>query len=107
MIDFSPASRLGGCRFPREIVACAVRIHLRFGLSLRDVEDLLTERGVTVSCETIRAWVARFAGQFAALIGRARPPSRPLNEVAIGIGGRTHRLRRAVDADGEALDTLM
>ena len=67
------ASRLRGYRFPREIISFAVWAHLRFGLSLRNVEDLLAERGVIVSYEAIRAWVARFGMQLAAMIRRDRP----------------------------------
>lgn len=55
MTDALPALRLKGHRFPREIVSFAVWAYLRFSLSLRDVEDLLAERGVIVSYETIRA----------------------------------------------------
>lgn len=110
MSDALSAHRLKGHRFPREIIAYAVRVYLRFNLSLRDVEELLAERGVTVSYETIRTWVARFGVQFAAMIRRERP--RPsdrsyLDEVVIRIGGRTHWLWRALDADGEVLDILV
>ena len=52
--------RLKGFRFPREIIAYAVWVYHRFALSTADVEDLLAERGVTVSRETIRQWVNRF-----------------------------------------------
>ena len=73
MTDALFPPRLKGHRFPREIIAQAVRLYLRFNLSLRDVEELLAERGVVVSYETIRKWVARFAPQFAAAIRRDRP----------------------------------
>lgn len=82
----------------------------RFALSLRDVEDLLAARGITVSYETVREWVARFGAQFAADIRRDRP--RPadkwhLDEVVIPIKGRKHWLWRAVDANGDVLDILV
>ena len=49
-----------GYRFPREVIAHAVRLYLRFALSFRDVEELLAERGIQVSYETVRRWVAKF-----------------------------------------------
>jgi putative transposase len=54
-----------GFRFPKPIIQHAVWLYARFTLSLRDVEDLLAERGITVSYETIRVWVARFGPQIA------------------------------------------
>lgn len=88
-----------GHRFPRAITAYAVTVYLRFALSLRDAEELLAERAVIVSYETIRIRVARLAHQFAAPIRRDRPRSRDkwhLDEVVVRIGGRTHWLWRAV-----------
>jgi len=64
--------RLKGFRFPREVIAYAVWVYHRFALSTADVEDLLAERGVTVSRETIRQWVNRFGRQ----LHQARPASR-------------------------------
>ena len=102
--------RLKGFRFPREIVAYAVWAYHRFALSTADVEDLLAERGVIVSRETIRLWVNRFGGHFAACIRRDR--SRPydkwyLDEVVIPINGVKHWLWRAIDANGDVLDILV
>ena len=54
-----------GHRFPRDVIAYAVWAYFRFPMSLRDVEDLLAERGVIVSYETIRAWVAKFGEHYA------------------------------------------
>lgn len=65
--------RLKGFRFPREIVAYAVWAYHRFALSTADVEDLLAERGVIVSRETVRLWVNRFGRHFANCIRRDRP----------------------------------
>ena len=62
--------RLKGYRFPREVVAYAVWVYHRFALSTADVEDLLAERGVTVSRETVRKWVNRFGRHFADCIKR-------------------------------------
>ena len=63
-------------RFPREIIQHAVWLYVRFSLSLRDVEDLLAERGIDVSYETIRCWVAKFGILYARRIRRTRPRAR-------------------------------
>ena len=102
--------RLKGFRFPRDIISYAVWAYHRFALSCADVEDLLAERGVIVSRETVRNWVTRFGSFFAACIKRDRP--RPadkwhLDEVVVQIGGETFWLWRAVDANGDALDILV
>jgi putative transposase len=99
--------RLKGFRFPREIVAYAVWVYRRFALSAADVEDLLAERGVIVSRETVRLWINRFDRQFADCIRRNRP--RPndkwlMDEAVITIGGKKFWLWRAIDADGDVLD---
>ena len=67
--------RLKGNCFPRSVIGYAVWLYHRFALSLRDVEDILAERGVSVSHETIRVWCLRFGPQFAAAIRRG--PSQP------------------------------
>ena len=88
----------------------AVWAYHRFALSLRDVEDLLAERGVVVSHETIRVWVARFGTQIAAKIRRDRPGPTDkwhLDEVVLKINGVRHWLWRAVDANGDVLDILV
>lgn len=110
MLNLSDLSRLKGFRFPRSVIGYAVWAYYRFALSLRDVEDLLAARGITVSYETIRDWVARFGVQFAAMVRRDRP--RPadkwhLDEVVVRIKGRKHWLWRAVDANGDVLDILV
>jgi transposase-like protein len=64
------ASVFAGFRFPREVISVAVRWYLRYGLSYRDVEELLAERGVTVDHVTIYRWVQRFTPEF---IEAARP----------------------------------
>ena len=102
--------RLKGFRHPREVIAYAVWAYHRFALSTADVEDLLAERGVMVSRETIRGWVNRFGADFAACMRRDRP--RPndkshLDEVVIPINGLKHWLWRAVDANGDTLDILV
>lgn len=68
------SSVFAGFRFPREVIAVAVRWYLRYGLSYRDVEELLAERGVTVDHVTIYRWVQRFTPEF---IEAARPGRMP------------------------------
>ena len=92
-----------GYRFPPEIIHQAIWLYLRFTLSLRDVEDLLAERGIAVSYETVRRWVNYFGPIIAAELRRRRP--RPhsvwhLDEVYLKIDGRMVYLWRAVDAEG-------
>ena len=103
MLNLDDLSRLKGYRFPRTVIGYAVWAYHRFALSLRDVEDLLAERGVVVSYETIRVWVAKFGTQIAAKIRRNRP--RPadkghLDEVVLKINGTKQWLWRAIDANG-------
>lgn len=97
-------------RFPPEIISYAVWLYYRFALSFRDVEELLAERGVQVSYETIRRWCAKFGPTFAYQLRVRRP--RPgdkwhLDEVAIKINGRRYWLWRAVDQEGVVLDILV
>jgi putative transposase len=89
-----------GYRFPPEIIAQAVWRYFRFHLSFRDVQDLLAERGVIVSHESIRQWSTKFGATFAAGLRRrrARPGDKwHIDEVLLKINGRRHWLRRAVD----------
>jgi putative transposase len=97
-------------RFPPELIAHAVWLYFRFALSYRDVEELLAERGVVVTYETIRQWCRKFGQTYANELRRRRP--RPgdkwhLDEVFITINGETHYLWRAVDQDGNVLDILV
>ena len=78
-------------RFPPEIIQLAVWLYFRFTLSFRDVEDLLAERGLDISCESIRYWVLKFGKQYARRIDQTRP--RPncqwhLDEVFVSIKGK-------------------
>jgi len=96
-----------GYHFPRDVIQRAVWMYLRFTLSLRDVEDLLAERGIVVSYETIRRWVASFGPAIARRLRAGRPAPHPrwhLDEMFVRIGGRQMYLWRAVDAEGEVLD---
>jgi len=95
MMDLISKLPLKGYRFPRSVIAFAVWSYRRFNLSLRDVEDLLAELGVTVSYETIRAWIDRFGPQIASQICRDRPPAGDkwhIDEMVITIGGELHCL---------------
>jgi putative transposase len=99
-----------GYRYPAEVIGQAVWLYFRFHLSLRDVEELLAERGVAVTYETIRAWCARFGPRYAADLRRrrARPSDKwHLDEVLLKIKGRRHWLWRAVDQHGVVLDILV
>jgi putative transposase len=99
-----------GYRFPPVIIQQAIWLYLRFTLSLRDVEDLLAERGITVSYESIRRWTNHFGPMFAADLRRFRPKPHTtwhLDEVYLKIDGRMVYLWRAVDAEGEILDVLV
>jgi transposase-like protein len=97
-------------RFPPEIIRHAVWLYVRFTLSYRDVEDLLAERGLDVSYETVRRWVLKFGPLFARELRRRRhrPTSHwHLDEMAVLIGGKQVWLWRAVDDEGEVLDLLV
>jgi putative transposase len=99
-----------GYRFPPEIIQQAIWLYLRFTLSFRDVEDLLAERGIMVSYETVRRWVNHFGPIIAADLRRRRPKPHTtwhLDEVYLKIAGRMVYLWRAVDAEGEVLDVLV
>ncbi len=98
-----------------EVIRLAVMLYIRFPLSLRNVEDLLHERGIDVSHETIRFWWRRFGPMFAAEIrckrvDRMRAFSNwrwHLDEVFVKINGEQHYLWRAVDHEGEVLESFV
>src|ERR671925_2347773 len=97
-------------RFPAEVIQHAIWLYLRFTLSYRDVEELLAERGLDISYETIRRWVLKFGPAFARNLRRLRP--RPagiwhLDEMVVSIQGKRTYLWRAVDSGGEILDGLV
>jgi putative transposase len=97
-------------RFPPQIVAHAVWLYFRFPLSLRLVEEMLLERGIVVSYETIRRWGKKFGPDYARRLRRKRPSPYDiwhLDEVVITIVGRKHWLWRAVDQDGYVLDEIV
>jgi putative transposase len=98
-----------------EIIRLAVMMYVRFPLSLRNVEDLLHERGIDISHETIRFWWDRFGPIFAAEIRKRRVQQFRaysnwqwhLDEVFVRINGETHYLWRAVDHEGEVLESYV
>jgi putative transposase len=94
-------------RFPPEIIAHTVWLYYRFPLSLRLVEEMLLERGMVVSYETVRRWALKFEPDYARRFRRKRPNRRDiwhLDEVVVTISGKKHWLWRAVDQDGYVLD---
>ena len=97
-------------RFPGSIIQHAVWLYFRFPLSFRDVEDLLAERGIDVSYESVRRWSVKFGQAYARRLRKTRP--RPndrwhLDEVFVSINGKCMYLWRAVDSEGEVLDILV
>jgi len=97
-------------RFPADVIRYAVWLYFRFTLSFRDVEELLAERGIEVSYETIRCWTIKFGHRFAHNLRARRPPPSPrwhLDEMVCKIGGRRVYLWRAVDDEGEVLDLVV
>src|SRR5438045_3955597 len=99
----SDHSRYSGYRFPSQIISYAVWAYHRFCLSFRDVEDLLAERGIIVSCQTIRIWCQKFGAGYARNLKRRQGrlgDTWHLDEVFIRINGQQHYLWRAVDQDG-------
>ena len=99
-----------GYRFPLEIISHAVWLYFRFSLSFRDVEELLAQRGVIVTYETVRQWCLKFGQTYANELRRRRPRCGDkwhLDEVVLTIRGQKHYLWRAVDQDGNVLDILV
>ncbi|WP_047462495.1 IS6 family transposase [Rhizobium rhizogenes] len=97
-------------RFPPQIIAHAVWLYFRFPLSLRLVEELLLERGIAVSYETIRRWGKKFGPDYTRRLRRKKPSGNDvwhLDEVVITIAGRKRWLWRAVDQDGYVLDEIV
>ncbi len=97
-------------RFPPEIISYAVWLYYRFNLSHRDIEDLLAERRVTISYETIRLWCIKFGAKYAGRLKRRHQgygDTFYIDEVFVKINGKQHYLWRAVDQDGEVVDILL
>ena len=97
-------------RFPPDVIRHAVWLYLRFTLSYRDVEDLLAERGLTFSNESIRQWVLKFGPIIARNLRENRPKPYTrwhLDEMVVSIAGRQMYMWRAVDSEGEVLEILV
>ena len=97
-------------RYPSIVIQQAIWLYFRFALSYRDVEDMLAERGIDVSYETVRRWALKFGAIIARKLrrGRSGPDVRwHLDEVFVSINGRQLYVWRAVDSEGEVLDILV
>ena len=105
-----PRSAFAGFRFPSDVIVVAVRWYLRFGLSYRDVEDLLAERGIRVDHVTIYRWVLRFTP----LLADAARPCRhrvgdrwQVDETYVRVAGRWRYVYRAIDQSGQVIDVFV
>jgi len=97
-------------RFPPAIIQHAVWLYFWFTLSLRDVEEMLVQRGIEISYETIRFWTIKFGPKIAANLRRRKRPPSPrwhLDEMVCKIGGERMFLWRAVDDEGEVMDMVV
>jgi transposase, IS6 family len=109
-VRVSPSSSFAGFRFPPDVIALAVRWYLRYGLSYRDVEELLAERGVAVDHVTIYRWVQRFTPLLidAARACRHAPGDRWfVDETYVKVSGRWVHLYRAIDQFGQVIDVMV
>ena len=97
-------------RFPPDIISYAVWLYYRFNLSHRDIEDLLSQRGITVSRESIRLWCIKFGAIYTRRLKRRQRgygDTFLIDEVFVKINGKQHYLWRAVDQDGEIVDVFL
>ncbi len=97
-------------QYPVEIIQYSVWLYYRFNLSQRDIEDLLAERGIFVSYESIRLWCNKFGPKYANRLKRKHQGYGDtffIDEVFVKIGGKQHYLWRAVDQDGEVIDVFL
>ncbi len=97
-------------RFPPDVIRYVVWLYFRFTLSFRDIEDLLAERGLDISYETVRCWTLKFGPMIAANLRRRRPRPTPrwhLDEMVVRIRGMRMYMWCAVDDEGEVLDVLV
>src|SRR5205814_5621201 len=106
----APRSSFAGFRFPPDVIMIAVRWYLRYGLSYRDIEELLAERGITVDHVSVYRWVQRFTPEF---IEAARPVRHApgdrwfVDETYLKVAGKWTYLYRAVDQYGQVIDVLL
>lgn len=97
-------------RFPPDIISYAVWLYFRFNLSHRDIEDLLAERGITVSREAIRLWCTKFGAIYSRRLKRNHRGYGDtffIDEVFVKINGKQHYLWRAIDQGGEVVDVFL
>jgi putative transposase len=97
-------------RFPSEIISYTIWLYYRFNLSHRDIEDLLAERGIVASYESIRRWCIKFGPKYATRLKRKHHgygDTFHIDEVFVKIQGEQHYLWRAVDQDGEVIDVYL
>ena len=97
-------------RYPPEIISYAIWLYFRFNLSYRDIEDILAQRGITVSYESIRLWCIKFGTHYAKRLKRKHRgygDTFYIDEVFVKINGKQHYLWRAVDQDGEVVDVYL
>ena len=97
-------------RFPPDIISYAVWLYYRFNLSHRDIEDLLAERGIIVTRESIRLWCIKFGASIRRRLKRKHRgygDTFYIDEVFVKINGKQHYLWRAVDQDGEVVDVYL
>ena len=97
-------------RFPPEIIQHAVWLYYRFNLSHRDIEDMLAERGIIVTRESVRLWCNKFGPMYARKLRRKHRgfgDTYYIDEVFVKIQGKQHYLYRAVDQDGEVVDAFL
>ena len=110
MTSLGSNSTFAGFRFPREVISVAVRWYLRYGLSYRDVEELLAERGVIVDHVSVYRWVQRFTLEFAEAARPCRhaPGDRWfVDETYVKVAGQWAYLYRAIDQHGQVIDVLL
>jgi transposase-like protein len=108
--SITPRSAFAGFRFPSDVIVLAVRWYLRFGLSYRDVEELLGERGIKADHVTIYRWVQRFTP----LLADAARPCRhrvgdrwQVDETYVNVAGRWRDVYRAIDQFGQVIDVFV
>jgi len=97
-------------RYPKEIISYAVWLYHRFCLSHRDIEDVLAQRGIQVSYESIRLWCIKFGPKYTRRLKRKHQgygDTFYIDEVFVKIGGKIRYLWRAVDQDGEVVDVFL
>jgi transposase-like protein len=106
----APPSAFAGYRFPPEVITLAISWYLRFGLSYRDVEELLAERGIEVDHVTVYRWVQRFAPEFAEAAAARRHVVGDrwhVDETYLKVGGTWRYLFRAIDQFGQVIGLLL